>query len=284
MHGTKVRKAVPLPQFCDYVRAQVASPDVRTVCEVGMNAGFFAELVLSVRPDVNMVSFDPMANGDVSLFAKAYLDRRFPCRHMVVAGDPVEGLASFLAMYKGRMFDLVLVDISRPADYLLRLFADLRPICSSRCLLVANNLTPYKPESEGPTDGFVRAVKCGQLVEQGYYHDPQVHNVWAEAKMGTGAVEGAGGGAVEVPSRLEAFVKSNKLIKLYKYGRELDAAKSGALATEIWQNMLKEGVEPDSWAYNSVLKWLKRDVPPNLALMSQLRQEMQARGFVEMTR
>lgn len=47
--------------------------------------------------------------------------------------------------------------------------------------------------------------------------------------------------------------------------------------------MLAAGFEPDSWAYNSCLKWLKRDPEPH-PMLTQLRAEMQTKGYKELDR
>jgi len=75
------------------------------VMEIGFNAGHSAELFLSVRPDLTVVSFDLGAHRYVQA-CKAEIDRQFPGRHTLVLGD--SGVT--VPEYAGEPFDLIFID------------------------------------------------------------------------------------------------------------------------------------------------------------------------------
>lgn len=60
--------------------------DVKTIFEIGFNAGHSAFTFLSARPDIKVVSLDLGAHDYVNK-GKLLIDRTFPGRHTLIIGD-----------------------------------------------------------------------------------------------------------------------------------------------------------------------------------------------------
>ena len=70
----------------DFYARVAASPAVRTICEVGFNAGYSSVTFLLTHPTCRVVSFD-IGEHAASFVAKSWIDREFPDRHQFVIGD-----------------------------------------------------------------------------------------------------------------------------------------------------------------------------------------------------
>ena len=97
---------------CDLNQTQVADlrelvrPDtIKTVMEIGFNAGHSAEVFLSTNPNVHVTSFD-LGNHDYTVIAKGYIDHVFPGRHTLILGDS----AVTVPRLPDQEFDLIFID------------------------------------------------------------------------------------------------------------------------------------------------------------------------------
>jgi hypothetical protein len=99
---------------CDEMPAQVrdlnnfVTDSVKTVMEIGFNAGHSAEAFLSVNPNVHIVSFDIGSHSYVHT-AKEYIDIKYPGRHTLILGDSTLTIPKYRKA-TGRRFDLMFID------------------------------------------------------------------------------------------------------------------------------------------------------------------------------
>src|SRR5262245_15225471 len=84
----------------------VARPGVRSIMEIGFNAGHSSELFLRFNETAHVTSFD-LGEHRYVLAAKTYLDRRFHARHTLVLGDSTQTIPRFPAESP---FDLIFID------------------------------------------------------------------------------------------------------------------------------------------------------------------------------
>ena len=86
--------------------------EVKTIFEIGFNAGHSAFTFLSARPDIQVVSLDLGAHDYVTK-GKALIDRTFPGRHTLIIGDSTMHLANgapTIALIKPFSPDLFFID------------------------------------------------------------------------------------------------------------------------------------------------------------------------------
>jgi len=84
----------------------LSKPEIKTVLEVGFNAGSAIDTILAVRSDITAVSFDIM-RWDYTPVAKQYIDATYPGRHLLVPGDSVETIPRYKTNIR---FDLIFID------------------------------------------------------------------------------------------------------------------------------------------------------------------------------
>jgi glycosyltransferase involved in cell wall biosynthesis len=79
-------------------------PEVRSVLEIGFNAGMWCEVVLKAHPTLKITSVD-LGTHDYISKAKEYIDKTFPGRHELLLGD------SRLVIPKiTKKFDVIFID------------------------------------------------------------------------------------------------------------------------------------------------------------------------------
>jgi beta-1,4-mannosyl-glycoprotein beta-1,4-N-acetylglucosaminyltransferase len=89
---------------CEMIEKQIDWSKVRTILEIGFNAGHSSVFFLG-HPGVSVVSFE-MTPGTHTLLGKKYIDENFPGRHEMVWGDSTLTLPKF----ETRKFDLIFID------------------------------------------------------------------------------------------------------------------------------------------------------------------------------
>ena len=93
----------------DFYARVAASPAVRTICEVGFNAGHSTAIWLSSNPTARVHSFD-LFDHTWSMGAVRILQARFPGRLTVWKGDSLRTVPRWRAAEPGARCDLVHVD------------------------------------------------------------------------------------------------------------------------------------------------------------------------------
>lgn len=84
-------------------------PSIHTILEIGFNTGLSATAFLSARPDITVISVD-IGSHDYVLTAKAWIDKEFPNRHMLLIGDSTTVLPNLMTQFPAYRPDLIFVD------------------------------------------------------------------------------------------------------------------------------------------------------------------------------
>ena len=75
-----------LPLQVEHLGTSVANDAIKTMLEIGFNAGHSAEVFLRANPNLHLTSYDLKAH-DYTAVGKEYIDREFPDRHVIIYGD-----------------------------------------------------------------------------------------------------------------------------------------------------------------------------------------------------
>jgi predicted O-methyltransferase YrrM len=93
--------------FWEFLRGQ--GVNVKSVLEIGFNAGLSAAAFLEARKDISMVSVD-LAAHEYVIPAKNWIDRVWPRRHLLIAGDSVQALSLMRSTFEAYNPDLIFID------------------------------------------------------------------------------------------------------------------------------------------------------------------------------
>jgi predicted O-methyltransferase YrrM len=96
-----------------------AHPEIKTVLETGFHIGLSSAVMMDTSPTVELTSFD-IFWFDYTSKAKMLLDRSFPDRHMLIAGNSASSLKTFFSRNPSYSPDFVFIDggHERPIPYL----------------------------------------------------------------------------------------------------------------------------------------------------------------------
>ena len=153
--------------------------EVKTIFEIGFNAGHSAFTFLSARPDIKVVSLDLGAH-DYVLKGKLLIDRTFPGRHSLIIGDSTMHLADgapTAALIKAYAPDLFFVDgghddpiperdlfncvaIAKPGSWFIvdDVIDHHRDVMKGlRCVIEAGKLAPLSQIKDGNVRGWLVA-------------------------------------------------------------------------------------------------------------------------------
>jgi Methyltransferase domain len=158
-------------QQADYFSTFLATtPSVKTILEVGFNAGHSSYVFLNARPDIRVLSFDLGEHRYVSA-AKTFIDKKFPGRHELVLGDSTVAVPRYLATHPDSRFDLAFVDGGH--DYKVA-SADLHNCrnLARGAFVVMDDLLGWTSWGAGPVQAWAEACSAGlvnaiQLIQDG---------------------------------------------------------------------------------------------------------------------
>jgi predicted O-methyltransferase YrrM len=143
------------------LRELAASVGAVRIAEIGFNVGFSALAFLESSPQASVVSFELNERRAV-LFAKGFVDERYPGRHELVIGDSLETLPRYADAHP-RTFDLVFVDGGHSKEIA---DSDIRHACRlarPRGLVVVDDVIPWFRWGAGPHAAWNEAVAAGLL-------------------------------------------------------------------------------------------------------------------------
>ena len=92
-----------------YIELIKNNPNIKTVLEIGFNAGISAAAFLAARADIQVVSLDIGHHFHV-LGAKYNIDKHFPGRHSLVIGDSTKTMPFLRDYFGARPIDLIMID------------------------------------------------------------------------------------------------------------------------------------------------------------------------------
>jgi predicted O-methyltransferase YrrM len=91
-----------------FIKFLTENTGVKTILEIGFNAGLSSGVFLAVRPDIKVISVD-IGQHEYILAAQKLISRVFPGRHQLIVGDSADVLPQLLDTLK-TLPDLIFLD------------------------------------------------------------------------------------------------------------------------------------------------------------------------------
>lgn len=92
----------------EFLRNIVNDESINHVMEIGFNAGHSAELFLSSKKNLDLVSFDIGNHKSVNL-CKQFIDQTYPDRHTLIIGNSLDTVPEYYQKHN-KKFDLIFLD------------------------------------------------------------------------------------------------------------------------------------------------------------------------------
>lgn len=159
--GAAIFEGGASPAEAKSLRELAASVGAVRIAEIGFNVGFSALAFLESSAHASVVSFELNERRAV-LFAKGFVDERYPGRHELVIGDSLETLPRYADTHP-HAFDLVFVDGGHSKEIA---DSDIRHACRlarPRGLVVVDDVIPWFRWGAGPYAAWNEAVASGLL-------------------------------------------------------------------------------------------------------------------------
>lgn len=155
-----------------HLASLVSSPSIKTIAEIGFNAGISSHTFLASNPSAIVYSFDL---GEYSYVqpAKQLIDNNYPDRHHLILGDSAKTVPEFYVSEDGITFDVIFIDGSHECDAVKTDILNMRSFATPETIVVIDDLTPWKPWGKGPTQAWSELVADGVVEQHGLYKDGQ---------------------------------------------------------------------------------------------------------------
>jgi predicted O-methyltransferase YrrM len=145
----------------------LSQPPVKTVMEIGFNAGHSAEVFLANNPELTLLSFDLgfHAYGKV---AKEYIDTKYPGRHQIIWGDSTKTVPEYINANPGKTFDLIFVDGGHMYDIAAADVASCAALANANTIVAVDDVVfsmAQDTHTAGPTRAWMEAVNSGRITE-----------------------------------------------------------------------------------------------------------------------
>jgi predicted O-methyltransferase YrrM len=140
---------------------------IKNILEIGFNAGHSAEVILSANKEAKLTSFDLNIHSYTSV-GKEYIDKKFPGRHVFIAGDSKKTVAEHEDKYEcffidgGHDYETAKADIQNCS----RLARPCAMVMMDDVVLPAVEGVEY---SKGPTQAWLEAIKEGLITSLCHY-------------------------------------------------------------------------------------------------------------------
>ncbi|ELR20367.1 uncharacterized protein ACA1_186330 [Acanthamoeba castellanii str. Neff] len=147
-----------------YYTAVGRLPFVRTVCEIGFNAGHSAAVWLTSQPDLRLQSFDIGMHGYVGTAAN-HIKAQFPGRFDIKLGDSVQAVPGFVQRHPGFVCDVLHVDGAHEGDIPRLDLANMRALARPHSILLMDDLQCPFPHCRAPRTAWDGLKAAGEIEE-----------------------------------------------------------------------------------------------------------------------
>ncbi len=145
----------------EVMRKYASRPEVKTILEIGFNAGHSALTFLTCNPEATVVSFD-LGWHDYTPYGKAYIDVNFPGRHKLILGDSRTTVIEYVRNNIGKQFDLIFVDGGHEYDTALADTLNVRHLAHKDTYILIDDVLAdlNGPDwTHGPTRVWLQSVE-----------------------------------------------------------------------------------------------------------------------------
>ena len=96
------------PKLTEVLVKLVSNKEIKTVMEIGFNAGHSADTFLKSNESISLVSFDIATHSYVDI-GKTYIDKKYPGRHTLIKGDSRKTVLNYFQQNSDKKFDLIFI-------------------------------------------------------------------------------------------------------------------------------------------------------------------------------
>jgi len=127
------------PAEADTLKKIVQTYPIRSILEIGFNAGHSAEIFLKNNPEAHVISFD-LGEHEYGEKGKVFIDLTYPNRHTLILGDSRQTIPKFYQENPTKKFDMIFIDGGHSNGIPLADLRNCRKLAHSNTILVFDDV------------------------------------------------------------------------------------------------------------------------------------------------
>ena len=158
------------PQY--FINLLASHPHIKTIGEIGFNAGHSSELFLKTCPNAHIYSFDIMTHS-YAFLGKEYIDLNYPKRHHLITSDSQKTISEYALINRDLKFDLIFLDGGHFYTNIINDIINMKAFAHPDTILVIDDLCI--PEIKKAWNDCVKA----NLITEGMVIQSK-HKIWTQ--------------------------------------------------------------------------------------------------------
>jgi predicted O-methyltransferase YrrM len=169
-----------LPAQTSLLASYTSKSNVKTVLEIGFNAGHSSDTFLKSKDNVSVTSFD-LGDHNYVIYGKSYIDQKYPERHQLIIGNSIETLPSFIKTTDTK-YDVIFIDGGHEYEVSYSDLINCKHLAHKDTIVIMDDVTNAANESynRGPSQAWKDAIAQNIIVEEYHFE----FNCWRGMSVG----------------------------------------------------------------------------------------------------
>ena len=155
------------PKLTEVLVKLVSNKEIKTVMEIGFNAGHSADTFLKSNESISLVSFDIATHSYVDI-GKTYIDKKYPERHTLIKGDSRVTITEYFNKNPETKFDLIFIDGGHSDNVPRSDLSNCRLFAHKNTIVIMNdvkykNIESWNVNPNEAWDAFVESNSIDEL-------------------------------------------------------------------------------------------------------------------------
>jgi len=153
----------------EFLREIVKDPNIKTLLEIGFNAGHSSESFLSSNETLKVWSFD-LGQYTYVLTGKSYIDHKYPKRHTLTIGDSKSTIPTFSDNFEDMKFDCIFIDGDHSYEGAMADLMNCKRLAHKDTILIMDDIVKTKgwiqEWNKGTNQAWSEVIDNGLITEQ----------------------------------------------------------------------------------------------------------------------
>lgn len=160
------------PLEIKFIKTFISKKKIKTVAEVGFNAGHLADTILMTNENITLVTFD-IATSSYTPIIKEYIDEKYPGRHTMIQGDSRRTIPNYYQQNPDKKFDLIFIHGGHYGNIPKTDLMNCRLLSKKNTIVVMNNVNfenveTYNIKSNEAWELFIKNNYIDEIKKKGF--------------------------------------------------------------------------------------------------------------------
>jgi predicted O-methyltransferase YrrM len=170
-----------VPNQANILSSYSEKNNVKTVLEIGFNAGHSSDVFLKSNENVTVTSFD-IGTHNYVIYGKSYIDQTYSFRHKLIIGDSMKTLPNFITNSIDTKYDIIFIDGSYSYDVSYSDLVNCKSLAHKDTIVIMDDVTNAGNETynKGPSKAWKDAIAQKIILEDDHFE----FNQWRGMSVG----------------------------------------------------------------------------------------------------